>query len=51
MSCEAELLTLLAKLKRDFRRKLKPECYEKVLKIIETYEATIEEELARRPIP
>ncbi len=48
---EDKLLTLLAKIKRDCRKVLDPESYEKVLKVIESYEAAIEEELARKPIP
>ena len=40
-----ELMRLLAKLKRRLRRELSRECYEEVLKIIQEFEAWIEEQL------
>jgi len=44
-------LVLLAKLKRKLKAELPRECYEKALKVIEEFQAEIEEELASTPWP
>jgi len=44
-------LVLLAKLKRKLKAELPRECYEKALRVIEEFQAEIEEELASTPWP
>ncbi len=47
-SCECEVLRILAKLKRRYRRILCPECYERAAKEINDLETWIMEMMAER---
>jgi len=48
---DRDSLVLLAKLKRRLKSVLSPEEYRKALKVIEEFQAEIEEELASTPWP
>ena len=51
MRLDRDVIVFLAKLKRRLKKELPRECYEKAIKIVEEYQAELEELLASTPWP